>query len=324
MKSSTLNQATVSALTISSVRAGQRIDNFLHGYLKRVPKSHVYRLLRTGQVRINMGRIKPFYRLKEGDVLRLPPKVATLPLNPRVCSNYPSKALSNAILYEDAFLLIINKPSGLPVHGGSGVNGGVIEHLRLLYPNAPFLELVHRLDRETSGCLMIAKKLSMLRRLHALLRKGCLRKEYLALVQGHWRSRLCRVDLRLSKNFLQSNSRLVRVSNEGKAATTQFSIEQHLETTTLLRVEPKTGRTHQIRVHTAYHGHPIAGDNKYGDAKFNDTMRNYSLNRLFLHASKLEIELPEINYSITVQAPLPEALQRVLNRLSRVKVVQSK
>ncbi|MDM8560402.1 23S rRNA pseudouridine(955/2504/2580) synthase RluC [Candidatus Parabeggiatoa sp. HSG14] len=316
MISPSLKQSPVTMLTISEVRAGQRIDNFLHTYFKGIPKSHVYRLLRTGQVRINKGRIKPSYRLTVGDVLRLPP-VYEKPLNPKACRCHHKKVLTNAILYEDAFLLIINKPAGLPVHGGSGIHGGVIENLRLLYPNAPYLELVHRLDRDTSGCLMIAKKSSMLRRLHELLRKGDIHKQYFALVQGHWSSRLCRLELPLKKNINQSGERIVRVSNEGKSAITQFSIEQYLSTMTLLRIQPLTGRTHQIRVHTAHKGHPIAGDNKYGDETFNQQMRHHSLKRLFLHASKLEFDLPEINYHMTVHAPLPEALQQVLNRVNK-------
>ncbi|HDN26174.1 MAG TPA: 23S rRNA pseudouridine(955/2504/2580) synthase, partial [Thioploca sp.] len=173
----------VTYLEISAAKAGQRIDNFLHTHLKGVPRSHIYRILRTGEVRINKGRVKPTYRLTVGDVLRLPP-VQYQPNNPNVPSANRRKELANAILYEDARMLILNKPAGMAVHGGSGLSGGVIEGLRALYPNAPYLELVHRLDRDTSGCLMIAKKRSMLRRLHELLRKNGIHKQYFALVQG--------------------------------------------------------------------------------------------------------------------------------------------
>ncbi len=314
----TFKRSTVTTLSISEEKAGQRIDNFLHALLKGVPRSHIYRILRTGEVRINKGRIKPTYRLAAGDVLRLPP-VQYQPNTPSAPSANRLKELANAILYEDARILIINKPAGMAVHGGSGINGGVIEGLRILYPNAPHLELVHRLDRDTSGCLMIAKKHSMLRRLHDLLRHAGIHKQYLALVQGRWNPRLARVEVPLRKNLLQSGERIVRVSAKGKPATTQFNIEQQFATTTLLRVHPLTGRTHQIRVHTAYQGHPIVGDSKYGDETFNQQMRHYKLKRLFLHAEKLQIDLPEINYHVTVHAPLPTTLQEVLNCLSHAE-----
>jgi len=307
----TYKQTPVTFLTISAEQAGQRIDNFLHTHLKGVPRSHIYRILRTGEVRINKGRIKPTYRLMVGDVLRLPP-LQCQDHNPNVPSANRLKALANAILYEDAHLLIINKPAGMAVHGGTGINGGVIEALRALYPNAPYLELVHRLDRDTSGCLMIAKKRSMLRRLHDLLRNGGIHKHYLALVQGRWNPHIRRVEAPLRKNLLQSGERIVRVSAEGKSALTQFSIEQQFTTTTLLRVQPFTGRTHQIRVHAAHQGHPIAGDSKYGDETFNQQMRHDKLKRLWLHAEKLDIDLPEINYHLSTSAPLPDALQQTL------------
>ncbi|HEW98003.1 MAG: 23S rRNA pseudouridine(955/2504/2580) synthase RluC [Candidatus Parabeggiatoa sp. nov. 3] len=319
MSPSTIKHPSVTYLEMSSLHVGQRIDNFLLTHLKGVPRSHIYRILRTGEVRINKGRIKPTYRLQVGDVLRLPP-VQYQPSVPNRPSANRRTELANAVLYEDALLLIINKPTGMAVHGGSGINGGVIEGLRALYPNAPYLELVHRLDRDTSGCLMIAKKYSMLRRLHALLREGRIHKQYLALVQGRWDQKTTKVEAPLRKNILQSGERIVRVNSDGKLAVSQFSIEQRLTTTTLLRVRPLTGRTHQIRVHAAYKGHPIAGDNKYGDEKFNQQMRHYTLKRLFLHAEKLDIALPEINYHVTVHAPLPVPLQQVLKRLEAADV----
>jgi len=316
MTNSSIAQNSVSYLDISPEQAEQRIDNFLVTHLKGVPKSHIYRILRTGEVRINKGRIKPTYRIKAGDVLRLPP-LAFRTNTPISLKMAVGKELKNAILHEDAHLLVINKPAGMAVHGGSGINGGIIEFLRLLFPNAPYLELVHRLDRETSGCLMIAKKRSMLRRLHELLLNRDVHKQYLTLVQGRWNPRLLRVEAPLHKNILQSGERMVRVSPKGKPAISQFSIEQQFATTTLLRVQPQTGRTHQLRVHTAYKGHPIAGDDKYGDEKFNLKMRQqYTLKRLFLHAEQLSFELPAINYRLSIHAPLPTALQQVLNRLN--------
>lgn len=310
-----IKQKSVTYLEISANKAGQRIDNFLYTHLKGVPKSHIYRILRTGEVRINKGRIKPNYRLNVGDVLRLPP-IKCQTIIPKVPNSNRLQELANATLYEDDLILIINKPSGIAVHGGTGINGGVIEGLRILYPKAPSLELVHRLDRDTSGCLMIAKKHSMLRRLHNLLRCGEIHKQYLALVQGHWKSRRTTVNAPLRKNILKSGERIVRVSPDGKPATTQFSIERQFATTTLLKVQPLTGRTHQIRVHTAHQGNPIAGDNKYGDEIFNQQMRqHYNLKHLFLHANKLDIDLPEINYHLSIEAPLPPSLQQVVNNL---------
>jgi len=314
---SNLEHHPITYLDISAEKAGQRIDNFLHTFLKGVPKSHVYRILRTGQVRVNKKRIKQTYRLVAGDRLRLPP-VQLQPLTLPILNTNHKKVLVNSILHEDDFLLILNKPAGMAVHGGSGINAGAIESLRVLYPNAPYLELVHRLDRETSGCLMIAKKRSMLRRLHTLLRNGDIHKQYLALVQGHWNPRKTEVKVSLRKNVLQSGERIVRVCSDGKLAITQFHIVQQFTTASLLQVQLKTGRTHQIRVHAAHEGHPIAGDNKYGNKDFNQQMRLLALKNLFLHAEKLVINLPEIDYHLTINAPLPANLQKVLTSLTQI------
>jgi 23S rRNA pseudouridine955/2504/2580 synthase len=304
----------VAYLTITVEQAGQRIDNFLLAQLKGIPKSHVYRILRTGEVRVNKGRIKPPYRLQVNDVIRLPPMLSPSS-SPPEASFFHQQLLANAILYEDSHLLIINKPAGMAVHGGIGIGGGVIENLRELYPQAPHLELVHRLDRDTSGCLMISKRNSMLRRLHELFRQGQIHKQYLALVQGCWNPKVTHCDAPLQKNILRSGERMVRVHTDGKPARSQFSIEQQLPTTTLLRIQPKTGRTHQLRVHTAYMGHPIAGDSKYGNDEFNQQMQQVKLNRLFLHAEQLDIQIPEIDFNLLVKAPLPACLKQVLHRL---------
>jgi 23S rRNA pseudouridine955/2504/2580 synthase len=319
MESSTLKLNPVAYLQITSEQAGQRIDNFLHTHLKGVPKTHLYRILRTGEVRVNKSRIKPTYRLQSGDVIRLPP------LHFQLTSTKPpavmqSQQVAQAILYEDNRLIVIDKPAGMAVHGGSGIQAGVIETLRALYPQSPYLELVHRLDRDTSGCLMIAKKPSMLRRLHDLLRKGEIDKQYLALVQGYWNPKLTQVEFPLQKNILCSGERVVRVQVNGKLAISQFQVERHLTTTTLLRIKPLTGRTHQIRVHTAHVGHPIAGDDKYGDDTFNRKMRQLKLKRLFLHAEKLSLTLPEINFQLSVTAPLPSSLKQTLHHLDTIHV----
>ncbi|ALG68403.1 23S rRNA pseudouridine(955/2504/2580) synthase RluC [Beggiatoa leptomitoformis] len=307
--------AQVSHVEISEDHAGQRIDNFLLTHLKGVPKSHIYRILRSGEVRVNKGRIKPDYRLQAGDLLRLPP-VQTATRTEVTPHQSVLKALQASILYEDAKLLVINKPSGLAVHGGSGVQYGVIEGLRALYPQANFLELVHRLDRETSGCLMIAKKSSVLRQLHAYLRDADMNKQYLALVQGKWSARVKQVNAPLRKNILQSGERVVRVNDDGKPSLSEFRIVELFKQATLMRVHPVTGRTHQIRVHATHTGHPIAGDEKYGDDNFNRALRQQGLNRLFLHAAELTIQLPE-QKPLTVKAPLPEPLEAVLAQLRR-------
>lgn len=306
----------VTLLEILPDQAGQRIDNFLHTYLKGVPKSHIYRILRTGEVRVNKGRTKPTYRLQVGDQLRLPPLHYDNKTSPPP-SLKSVQILAKSILYEDNHLLIINKPAGMAVHGGSGIYFGVIEGLRVLYPQATRLELVHRLDRDTSGCLMIAKDSRMLRHLHELLRRGEVCKHYMALVQGHWDPHLTLVDVPLCKNILQSGERIVCVSSTGRSSQTQFSIEQRFPTTTLLRIQPLTGRTHQIRVHTAYMGHPIAGDEKYGYDEFNQQMRAYSLHRLFLHSSHLTFKLPD-QTPLTIHAPLPDHLQQVLRSVAHL------
>jgi len=305
----------VTYLTISSEQAGQRIDNFLLTYLKSVPKSHVYRILRKGEVRINKGRVQATYRLQENDSLRVPP-IRQAVETPQTLSSKVLHILSQHILYEDKYLLIIDKPAGMAVHGGSGLSFGVIEGLRALYPKLS-LELVHRLDRETSGCLMVSKKRALLKQLHQQLQAGQINKQYLALVKGQWNPRITEVDAPLRKNILHSGERIVRVDKTGKPALSRIQIEQQFKHSTLLRIHPATGRTHQIRVHTAYTQHPIAGDEKYGDDEFNRYIRReYGLNRLFLHASHLAFYLPEQDYQLAIDAPLPLLLKQCLDLLS--------
>lgn len=304
-------------VTVEPGHEGQRIDNFLMTYLKGVPKSWVYRVLRTGEVRVNKGRAKPTYRVIAGDLIRIPPvrrSEAEEPLRP---GTQVLEAIEKSVLYEDAGLLILNKPSGIAVHGGSGLSYGVIEALRVLRPGAS-LELVHRLDRETSGCLMIAKKRSTLRALHELLREGGMDKRYLALVQGRWRGGERRVSVSLQKNVLSSGERMVTVREEGKAAESIFRPVTRFEEATLVEVQPLTGRTHQIRVHAAHLGHPIAGDEKYGDRDFNRAMRESGLRRLFLHARSLRFRIPSQDKPVEVTAPVDKALENVLSSLKKI------
>jgi len=306
---------TVQFVTVDSDHIGQRLDNFLLARLKGLPKSHLYRVIRKGEVRVNKGRIKPDYRLQEGDIVRIPPLRLSAPKTDTP-SEHLQKLITNTILYEDDGLLIINKPSGMAVHGGSGINFGVIETIRALRPQAKFLELVHRLDRDTSGCLLIAKKSSVLKELHELLRTGDIQKCYLALVQGYWPKHLHEVDAPLKKNILQSGERMVFVQNDGKQSLTEFNVVQRFSEVTLIQAKPKTGRTHQIRVHAQHAEHPVVGDEKYGEKKFNKHMRKLGCKRLFLHASQLIFTLPTSGKDISVKAELPEDLQKFLDKLN--------
>lgn len=312
--SSKNTQSGVQMLEISSDLAGQRLDNFLMARLKGVPRSMVYRIVRKGEVRVNKGRIKPDYRLKTGDIVRVPPVRVSEP-----DTSVPAKSLQqrveDAVLYEDKSILVINKPSGIAVHGGSGINHGVIEALRAQRPDAHFLELVHRLDRDTSGCLLIAKKRSALRDLHEQLREHKMRKIYLALLKGNWGTKKQLIDAPLLKNTLKSGERMVKVDKEGKVARSIFQPLVSRSDASLVEVRLETGRTHQIRVHATYSGHPIAGDSKYGDEEFNKQMRNSGLKRLFLHASSLTFTLPGTEQKMTIEAPLDEQLQSILKKL---------
>lgn len=304
-------------LEIAEDQEGQRIDNYLFTQLKGVPKSHIYRIVRTGEVRVNKGRIKPEYRLQTGDKVRIPP----LRQGEVAAVEQPAMRtldlIRNSVLYEDNQLLVLNKPAGIAVHGGSGVSYGIIEALRLLRPEAPFLELVHRLDRETSGCLLIAKRRSLLRALHELLREGEVNKEYLALVKGRWQGKQRVIDAALRKNMLASGERIVKVAEDGKPATSLFRPSAIFHDASLMRVKLLSGRTHQIRVHATFSGHPVAGDEKYGDSEFNSQMRTKGLKRLFLHAHTLAFELPGTGQKHTITAPLPSELENFLTLLQK-------
>jgi 23S rRNA pseudouridine955/2504/2580 synthase len=313
---SALKSPSVYYITVSEDFVGQRLDNFLTTHLKGLPKTRIYRIIRKGEVRVNKGRVKPDYRLNPGDVIRIPPvrTAEETPLN-----HVPEKVnqlLLSQILYEDDGLIVLNKPSGMAVHGGSGLSFGVIEALRILRPDVRSLELVHRLDRDTSGCLMVAKKRSILRILHAALREGQLGKVYWTLVKGPWKGGK-RIDAPLQKNQLSSGERIVRVNQaQGQSAYTEFKVLQNYPQATLLEARPLTGRTHQIRVHATHAGSPIAGDPKYGDEEFNRQMKKIGLNRLFLHAKSICISLPDHTEPLTIEAPLVCPLTDVLDNLS--------
>lgn len=310
----------VKIVAITADDAGQRIDNFLRTQLKGVPKSMIYRILRKGEVRVNKKRIKPEYKLEAGDEVRIPPVRVAEREEPAVSPHLQKvSALSEAMLYEDDYLLVLNKPSGTAVHGGSGLSFGVIEGLRALRPQARFLELVHRLDRDTSGILLVAKKRSSLRALHEQLRGKEMQKDYLALVHGQWQSHVKVVQAPLLKNILQSGERIVRVNSEGKPSETRFKVEERYAFATLVRCSPVTGRTHQIRVHTQHAGHPIAFDDRYGDRDFDKQLANTGLSRLFLHAAALKFQHPDTGETMRVEAPLDDELKRCLNVLRNGK-----
>lgn len=313
--------AAVQMLPISEEEEGQRIDNFLLAKLKGVPKSLIYRVLRKGEVRVNKGRIKPEYKLQAGDIVRVPPiRVAEKAQQAPISTKLNKVAqLEQQIIFEDDCLLVLNKASGIAVHGGSGLSFGVIEGLRALRPEARFLELVHRLDRDTSGILLVAKKRSALRSLHEQLRVKTVQKDYLALVRGQWQSHVKVVQAPLLKNELASGERIVKVSEQGKPSETRFSIEERYANATLIKASPITGRTHQIRVHTQYAGHPIALDDKYGDKDFDQQMSEYGLNRLFLHAASIRFEHPKSGETLRLNAPLDESLKAILKRLREQK-----
>jgi len=304
-------------LTVDEESAGQRLDNYLIRHLKGVPKTHVYRIIRSGEVRVNKGRASADSRIATGDVVRLPPvrisdKVAEKAAHPAPGREFP-------VLLEDEAMLALNKPAGVAVHGGSGVSFGVIEQLRQARPQAKLLELVHRLDRDTSGILLVAKKRSALKHLQDQFRERETGKTYLALVQGEWPARNKVIDLPLHKYLLQGKDgaegeRRVRVTTsedpEGMRSITLVKVAERLKGCTLLEVTIKTGRTHQIRVHLASQGHPIAGDDKYGDFEWNKNLQKQGHKRMFLHAWRLQFNHPVSGERVELNAELPTELQQ--------------
>jgi 23S rRNA pseudouridine955/2504/2580 synthase len=312
------NPTAVRLVTVSDDEAGQRIDNFLMRHLKGVPKSLIYRVLRKGEVRVNKKRIKPDYKILGGDVVRVPPVRVAEEKAPPSTKLHQIAQLEGCILFEDDCLLVLNKPSGIAVHGGSGLSFGVIEALRALRPQSPYMELVHRIDRDTSGVLMIAKKRSSLRELHRQLREKIVHKDYLALVHGQWQRHLKQVDGPLRKNVLASGERLVKVDlEEGKPSLTRFELNRRLGEMSLIKASPVTGRTHQIRVHCQYAGFSIAGDDKYATHEQLEKAREIGVKRLFLHAWKIRFTHPKTQEEISITAPLSQELEGIVGRLSQ-------
>ncbi|KZX63685.1 RNA pseudouridine synthase [Vibrio sp. HI00D65] len=304
----------VQFVDIDEDMAGQRIDNFLRNQLKNIPKSMIYRIVRKGEVRVNKKRIKAEYKLKAGDLVRIPP----VTIEEKVEENVPSTKLNKVseleqcIIYEDDHILILNKPSGTAVHGGSGLKFGAIEALRALRPEARFLELVHRIDRDTSGILLVAKKRSALRHLQAQFREKTVQKYYFALVMGEWKNSCKVVNAPLLKNEVNS---IVRVNPNGKASETRFKVLEKFKDATLIQASPITGRTHQIRVHTQYTGHPIAWDDRYGDRRFDAYTGKVGLDRLFLHAAHIKFTHPGSEEKMDISAPMEARLEKALTGL---------
>jgi len=298
-------------VTVDESKEGQRLDNFLSNQLKGLPKGRIYKMIRTGEVRINKGRCKPETRVSAGDIVRIPP-VDLAPTKEAIAHRGIQMKLSDALLYEDEDVLVLNKPSGLAVHGGSGLSTGLIEQLRLARPNEKFLELVHRLDRETSGCLLVARRPSALRRLHQQLRdqdKG-LQKRYLALVAGKWPQYLVDVEAPLEK-FERGGERIVQVTERGKPSHTRIRPLEVLDGCTLVEAEPVTGRTHQIRVHASYYRHAVLGDTKYQHDDSRDQWRQRGINGLCLHSRSIGFQAAT-GHQVTVVAPIPNPMHRFL------------
>lgn len=304
--------------TVTEDEAGQRIDNFLINTFKTVPKTHVYKIIRKGEVRVNKKRVNASYKLLAEDTVRLPPVSVSIKEDEVPPSQQTAAYLKSRIVYEDDDLFVLNKPSGMSVHAGSTVRMGVVEAFKHLYPKLPNLELAHRLDAETSGCLIIAKKKRVLRELHTLLREGLVNKIYWALTKGIWKKDELSVALPLQKEFRDGGKHVVKVHHQGKTALTVFDTLSQFSEASLMQATLHTGRTHQIRVHAAASGHPIAGDDRYGDADFNKTAHKLGLRRMFLHAHCVEFTLPSTGRSIRVIAPLDKELASALKAFSQL------
>ena len=313
------NKPKVQWVDITEENSEQRIDNFLITRLKGVPKSKIYRIIRKGEVRVNKGRISNRYKLEIGDVVRIPPVRVAVRKNEVDLQPTLKYSLEHEIIFEDEVLVVLNKPSGFAVHGGSGISSGVIEAFRALRPDARFLELAHRLDKDTSGCLLVAKKRSALKKLHDLFRGDGVKKTYLALLVGEWDRKKQLVIAPLLKSTGKGGERMVKVNQAGKYAETNFKRLKKYNGFTLVEASPKTGRTHQIRVHSAWLGHPIVADTRYGDAKINSFLAKKGFKRLFLHAEQLQFNHPVSGEIMNFNAPLAPELEKLLKNEALIK-----
>ncbi len=304
----------VQVIEINEDQDGQRVDNYLVRALGGLPKTRIYRLIRKGEIRVNKGRIKPNHRLKTGDLVRIPPIRLEESTNAKLPQSLMQE-IEGSILYEDANCMVINKPAGLAVHGGSGLRFGLLDVVKAIRPDEPYMELVHRLDRETSGCLILAKNRKTLIFLHEQFKQGKVIKKYLAGVTGVWQGGKMTITAPLRKNVIQGGERMVEVHEEGKVAVSHFTPLQQYKGLCLMEVLLETGRTHQIRVHAAYQGHPVAGDKKYGNREQNQALKVLGLKHLFLHSHWLEFMLPGQPEALQITTPLPNELQKVLTNL---------
>jgi 23S rRNA pseudouridine955/2504/2580 synthase len=309
-----LNQKSpVQYLSIDEDHHLQRVDNFLFTRLKGLPKSRIYKALRKGEIRVNKKRTSPDYKLQRGDSVRIPPlRMAGEKEVPLSSGMWLIEKVKNSIILEDNNFIILNKPSGIAVHGGSGVSFGIIEILRTIYPKTKYLELVHRLDRDTSGCLLVAKKSSILKEVHTLLATRAVNKTYWLLVAGRCKFQQRTVSLSLQKNLLKSGERIVVPDPEGKPAETVFKRLKVIQNMSLLEAKPITGRTHQIRVHAAHLNHPIIGDQKYGNESINKKAKKLGINQLCLHSSSIEFYLNSKEQEISICALLKEPWAKFL------------
>ncbi|WP_044407764.1 RluA family pseudouridine synthase [Thiomicrospira microaerophila] len=309
--------SNVKLLEVGSEEVGQRLDNFLLKHLRKVPKMLIYRIIRKGEVRVNKGRAQPSRRLELGDIVRVPP-VSMVEAGEKVVPPKTQMArIEDLILYEDADLMVVNKPSGMAVHGGSGVSWGLVELVRNLRQDAKRVELVHRLDRDTSGAIILAKKMSVLRCLHEQIRQNQIEKRYLTLLAGHWPKNKQKVDLPLLRTTLGSGERMVEVSPDGKACLSYFFLQQQFDQAALMEVKLITGRTHQIRVHAKAQGCPVVGDDKYGIDEVNKRFKALGMASLALHAQRLVFEHPSTQRKIEIEAPLFKDFKQLISKLEQ-------
>ena len=302
-------------MEVAEEQAGQRLDNFLHSRLKGVPKSRIYRIIRKGEVRVNKKREKPEYKLEAGDQIRIPPVRMAEPRELIPPSDALQELLSDAVLLDDPDFMVINKPAGLPVHGGTGVKTGLIEALRHMYPAMTGLELVHRLDKGTSGCILVAKNARALKFLSDQFKTGKVNKTYHALVQGTWPDSLEEIDAPLERCEPRGGERLVKVSPSGKSALTGFTILEVFSAATLVQANPRTGRTHQIRVHARHADHPMIGDDKYSEEADRERFGKLGIKRLCLHAARLELVSPGTGKRLRVDAPYDSQFEAAISLL---------
>jgi len=322
MTQSLFNYQTVQYLIIDDEYQNQRIDNFLFSRLKKIPKAMLYKLIRKGEIRVNKKRVKPEYKLQKNDMLRVAPiRLDNMPIinKPDIeKTTHQYQWIENAIIYEDKYLIVVNKPANIAVHGGSGISLGIIEILRIVRQKEKFLELVHRIDKSTSGLLLIAKKRAVLIHIQAQFKHKSIKKSYLTLVEGQWDKKIKKVNQPLLKYASQLNEKKVKVHSEGKTASTYFTVVDVYDGASLLIAQPITGRTHQIRVHALHENHAILGDNKYGSKEQLLFCKKIGLQRLFLHAEKLTLQHPISEKNMTFEASLPSELKKTLIKLKKI------